>query len=110
MEPDPEERPYRGVLGQSSKMFPETGDGILPSSQRQENTHPPGRPVAYPNAESRGNYPLEPSIKDVETWLDWQACQLDMPCCWMELTTIPGVEDPKETCPENPGFLFNPSS
>ena len=39
-------------------------------SWRQENTHPPGRPVAYANAESRGNYTLEPSIKDIETWLD----------------------------------------
>ena len=26
------------------------------------------------------NYPLEPSILDVETWLDWQACQLSTPC------------------------------
>ena len=40
------------------------------------------------------NYPLEPSIVDVETWLDWQACQLDTPCWWTELTAIPGVEDP----------------
>ena len=31
---------------------------------------------------------------DVETWLDWQACQLDMPCWWREPTAIPGVEDP----------------
>ena len=30
------------------------------------------------------NYPPEPSIVDVETWLDWQTCQLDMPCWWME--------------------------
>ena len=50
----------------------------------------------YLNAESRGNYLLEPSIKDVETWLDWLACQLDMPCWWMELTAIPGMEDPKK--------------
>ena len=40
--------------------------------------------------ESRESYPSEPSIKDIETWLDWQACQLDMPCWWMELTAIPG--------------------
>ena len=33
---------------------------------------------------------------DVETWLDWQACQLDMPCCWTELTAIPGVEHPQK--------------
>ena len=74
-------------------MFLESGDGVLPSSQRQENTHPPVRPLAYPNAESRGNCPSELSIRDIETWLDWQAHQLDTPCWWMELTTIPGVED-----------------
>ena len=56
----------------------------------------PWGPVAYPNAESRGNYLLEPSIKDVETWLDWQACQLDTLCWWVELTAIPRVEDPKK--------------
>ena len=44
--------------------------------------------------ESRESYLPEPSIKDIETWLDWQACQLDTPCWWMELTAIPGMEDP----------------
>ena len=44
--------------------------------------------------ESRESYPPEPSIKDIETWLDWQACQLDMPCWWTEPTATPGVEDP----------------
>ena len=52
--------------------------------------------MAYPNAEGRGNYHLEPSIEDVETWLDWCACQLNIPCWWMELTTIPGVGDPRK--------------
>ena len=56
----------------------------------------PGGSLAYPNAKSRGNYLLEPSIKDIETWLDWQACQLDMPCWWVELTAISGVDDPKK--------------
>ena len=52
--------------------------------------------MAYQNAKSGGNYPSEPSIKDVETWLDWQAHQMDMPYFRTELTTIPGVEDPKK--------------
>ena len=52
-------------------------------------------PEVKPDPEERGeSYPLEPSIRDTETWLDWQACQLDMPCWWTELTVIPGVEDP----------------
>ena len=40
--------------------------------------------------------PSEPSIKDTETWLDWQAHRLDMPCWWTELTAIPVVEDPQK--------------
>ena len=52
--------------------------------------------MACQDAKGRGNYPLEPSIKDVETWLDWWACQMDMPYWWTELTAIPGVEDPQK--------------
>ena len=44
--------------------------------------------------EGEENDPPEPSILDVEMWLDWQACQPDMPCWWMELRAILGVEDP----------------
>ena len=77
-------------------------------SQRQENTHPPGGSLAYPNVGSRGNYLLEPSIKDIKTWLDWQACQLDMPCWWIELTIIPGVEDPKKLAWKIQAFLSSP--
>ena len=29
-------------------------------------------------------------------WLEWQACQLDTPDWWEELTTIPDVGDPKK--------------
>ena len=40
-------------------------------------------------------YPPEPSVRNIEVWLDWQACQLDMPHWWVELTAIPNVENPK---------------
>ena len=56
--------------------------------------------MAYQGADSKGNYPPEPSIKDIETWLDCQACQMDMPYRWAELTTIPRVEDPKRLAPK----------
>ena len=49
--------------------------------------------MANQNAKRRENYPSEPSIRDVETWLDWQAHQLETPCWGMELTAIPRVED-----------------
>ena len=51
--------------------------------------------IAYPDIEGRGDYPPEPSIRNIEVWLDWQACQLDMPHWWVELTAIPDVENPK---------------
>ena len=39
------------------------------------------------------NYSPEPSILDVETWLDWQACQLSAPCWQLELRAILGVKN-----------------
>ena len=90
VELDPEERPYRGALGWTFRIFLESGDGVSPSAQRQETAHPLGRPMACQDAKGRGNYPLEPSIQDVETWLDWWACQMDMPHWWTELAAILG--------------------
>ena len=49
--------------------------------------------------ESVEDYSLEPSVSDVEIWLEWQAWQLGTPAWWSELKAIPGVEDPRElTC------------
>ena len=42
------------------------------------------------------NCPLEPPILDVETWLDWQDCQLSTPTWWLELQAILGVKDPQK--------------
>ena len=39
------------------------------------------------------DYPPEPPISDIETWLDWQACQLSTPCWWLELGAILVVKD-----------------
>ena len=94
VELDPEERSYKGAPGWFSRIFLKSGDGVSPSAQRQETACPPMRPMACQDAEGRGNYPAEPSIQHVETWLDWQAHQMDMPYWWTELTAIPGVEDP----------------
>ena len=96
VELDPEEGPYREALGHSSRIFLEDSGRVPPSAQRQETACPPGRPMACQDAEGKGNYPLEPSIKDVETWLDWQVWQMDMPYWWAELTAFPGMEDPKK--------------
>ena len=38
----------------------------------------------------------EPSIRNYEKWLEWQAYQLDTPHWWEELTTIPGMKDMKK--------------
>ena len=36
----------------------------------------------------------EPSIKNYEVWLEWQACQVNIPDWWRELVTIPTACDP----------------
>ena len=52
--------------------------------------------MASSNIRGGRGYPPEPSIRNIEVWLDWQACQMDTPYWWVELTTIPDVEDPKK--------------
>ena len=41
-----------------------------------------------------GDYPPEPPISNVETWLEWQASQMSTLTWWLELRAIPGVKDP----------------
>ena len=41
-----------------------------------------------------GDYSIEPSVSDVEMWLEWQAQQLGTPTWWAELKAIPGIRDP----------------
>ena len=70
----------------------EESNGVPLPSQRQETGHPWEMPTQTLEVEG---YLPEPSIRNVEVWLDWQACQLDMPHWWAELTAIPDVENPK---------------
>ena len=42
------------------------------------------------------DYSSEPSVSDVEIWLEWQAQQLGTPAWWSELKATLGVEDPRE--------------
>ena len=39
------------------------------------------------------NHPPEPSVSDVETWLEWQAQHFGTPAWWSELKAILGAED-----------------
>ena len=39
------------------------------------------------------SYSMEPSVDDLETWLEFQAEQLGTPTWWEELGTMPGIED-----------------
>ena len=38
----------------------------------------------------------EPSVSDVETWLEWQAKKLGTPTWWIELQAIPDIRDPRK--------------
>ena len=42
------------------------------------------------------SYSTEPSVSDVEAWLEWQANQLGTPAWWTELKAIPGIRDPQK--------------
>ena len=51
-------------------------------------------PEVEPNSEGGvEDYSPEPSVSDVETWLEWQAHQLGTPAWWSELTAILGIKD-----------------
>ena len=39
------------------------------------------------------NCSTEPSISDMEMWLEWQAQQLGTPTWWVELGAVPGTRD-----------------
>ena len=36
---------------------------------------------------------MEPSVMDLDTWLEWKSQQLDSPTWWVELEAIPGTRD-----------------
>ena len=63
---------------------------------------PLGRRVTFknPKAETSSkrdpeDHSTEPSVSDVETWLEWQANQLGTPALWMEFQAILGIRDPQ---------------
>ena len=39
------------------------------------------------------NCSTEPSIMDLDTWLEWQSWQLGTPTWWVELGDVPGTKD-----------------
>ena len=57
--------------------------------------------------ESEESYPPEPSIMDIETWLDWGACQLGYAMLVDGTYSHPRGGRPTETCPEDPGLLLD---
>ena len=71
--------------------------------RRSPSGPPPERRVTFREPEvemnSKGgteDNSLEPSVSDVETWLEWEAHHLGMLAWWSELTAILGVEDPRK--------------
>ena len=61
---------------------------------------PSGRRVTFRNPKAdmsseidAKDYSTEPSVSDVQTWLEWQAKQLGTPSWWMDLQAIPGIRD-----------------
>ena len=52
--------------------------------------------VAMRSKRDAKDYSREPSVFDVETWLEWQAKQLGTPTWWTELQAILGIRDPQK--------------
>ena len=52
-------------------------------------------PTTMWGTRDRQGSPPQPSINNYELWLEWQACQVDMPNWWKELAAIPNMGDPK---------------
>ena len=85
-------RHYSESLECSLRIHVERSNGVPLPALGQDKVHP--REML--NLGGGNNYPPEPSIKNIEIWLDWQACLMDTPYWWEELITIPEVEDPKK--------------
>ena len=77
--------------------------GSQDRQQRSPNGPPPGRRVTFKepiedlnSGGSVEDHLPEPSVSDVEMWLEWQAKQLCTPAWWPELKAILGVTDPQK--------------
>ena len=109
---NPEVEPFlgEGPYPEPQGPFPQAQmgrgeEGPLPA-RRPEILHPREMPASYPDIENRmGDLP-ETSIKNMEVWLNWQACQLDTPHWWGELATIPDVEDPSKLAQKIPASFL----
>ena len=44
-------------------------------------------------AVGEGNPSVEPSVSDLEAWLEYQSTQIGTPMWWKELESIPGITD-----------------
>ena len=89
-------RSYWGPWGHFTGAQLERGNGGPLPIWRPEMVHPQDMPKTYLDLGNRMGYPPEPSIKNYKMWMDWQACQLDTPHWWAELTAIPEVEDSRK--------------
>ena len=70
-------------------VCPQSPDG--PPPQRRVSFHDPDN-VKDPVKEEASNS-MEPSMDDLETWLEYQAGQLGTPAWWGELAAVPGIKD-----------------
>ena len=62
-----------------------------PPPQRRVSFHDPPN-MKDPVKEEASSW-MEPSVDDLETWLEFQAGQLGTPMWWEELAAVPDIED-----------------
>ena len=75
--------------GDLRDVYPQSPDELLP--RRRVSFHNPEDEEALVKEEA--SCLTEPSVDDLETWLEFQAGQLGTPAWWEELGTVPGIED-----------------
>ena len=72
-------------------------------SNRRVSFHEPGDECS---AVEEGNLSVEPSVSDLETWLEYQSTQIGTPMWWKELGTILGITNWQKFAHEDLGIIL----
>ena len=54
------------------------------------------------------NPSVEPSVSDLETWLEYQSTQIGTPMWWKELGAVPGITNQRKFAQKIPASFYIP--
>ena len=90
------EDPYGEPQGHLTQAWVERGEEDPIPTWRPEMLHPQEMSTTHAATKNRMVIQPESLIKNYKVWLTWQACFLDTPHWWTELTAILGIDDLKK--------------